>query len=74
MIDKNNLKTYTRFQIIRPASSQPEMLALLLLSLGCLVTVNVNWLFLTVLWVGLQFVIVIFSDHTHILLDLALGL
>ena len=25
------------------------------------------WLFLTVLWVGLQFVIVIFPDHTHLL-------
>ena len=34
-----------------------ELVALLLLSLGCLVTVNVLRLFLTVLWVGLRFVI-----------------
>ena len=44
-----------------------EHVALLLLSFGCLVTVNVLWLFLTVPWVGLQFVIVVFSDHTHLL-------
>ena len=33
----------------------------------CLVTVNVLWLFLTVLWVGRQFVIVELLDHTHFL-------
>ena len=33
--------------------------------LPCLVTVYVLWLFLTVTWVGLQLVIVVFSDHTH---------
>ena len=43
-----------------------EIVALLLLSFGCLVTVNVLWLFLTVPWVGLQFVIVVFPDHTHL--------
>ena len=31
----------------------------------CNVTVNVLWLFLTVLWAGLQYVIVVFLDHTH---------
>ena len=31
----------------------------------CLVTFEVLWLFLTVLWVGLQCVIVVFPDHTH---------
>ena len=31
----------------------------------CLVTFGVSWLFLTVLWVGLQSVIVVFPDHTH---------
>ena len=36
------------------------------LSSGCLVTVNVLWLFLTVPWVGLQCVILLFSDHTHL--------
>ena len=32
-----------------------------------IVTVSVLWLFLTVPWVGLQRVIVIFPDHTHLL-------
>ena len=49
-----------------------ELIVLLLLSFGCLVTVNVLWLFLTVLWVGLQFVIVVFPDHTHLLYDTCL--
>ena len=44
-----------------------ELVALLLLSFGCLVTVNVLWLFLKVPWVGLQFVIVVFADHTHLI-------
>ena len=33
----------------------------------CLVTFGALWLFLTVLWVGLQCVIVVFPDHTHLL-------
>ena len=45
-----------------------ELDALLLLSLGCLVTVRVRWLFLAVPWVGLQFVIVVFPDHAHLLI------
>ena len=45
-----------------------ELIALLLLSLECLVTVNVLWLFLAVPWVSLQYVIVIFPNHTHLLL------
>ena len=45
-----------------------ELVALLLLPLGCLVTVNVFRLFLTVPRVGLQFVIVVFLDHIHLLL------
>ena len=45
-----------------------ELVALLLLShLQTLVTVNVVWLFLTVAWVGLQCMIVVFPDHTHLL-------
>ena len=39
--------------------------ALLLLPYRCLVTVIVLWLFLTVSWVGLQCVIVVFPDNTH---------
>ena len=42
-----------------------ELVALLLLSFGCLVTVNVLWLFLTVPWVGLQYVIVVCPNRTH---------
>ena len=38
-----------------------------LLSFGCHVAVNVLWLLLTVSWAGLQFVIVVFHDHTHLL-------
>ena len=38
---------------------------MLLLSYGCLVTVYVLWLFLTVPCVGLQCLIVVFPDHTH---------
>ena len=38
-----------------------ELVALLLLSFRCLVTVNFLWLFLTVPWIGLQCVIVVLS-------------
>ena len=35
---------------------------------NCLLeTVSVLWLFLTMLWVGLHCVIVVFPDHTHLL-------
>ena len=44
-----------------------ELVALLLFSYGCLVTVNVLWLFRTVPWVGLQCVIVVFPNHIHLL-------
>ena len=40
-----------------------EFVALLSLSSLCLM--SVVWLFLAVLWVDLQFVIVVFTDHTH---------
>ena len=36
--------------------------------LQIIVTINVMWLLLTVSWVGLQCVIVVFPDHTHLLL------
>ena len=45
-----------------------HLVALLLLSYRCIVTINVLWLFLTVPCVGLQCVIVVFPDHTHLLL------
>ena len=43
------------------------MVDLLFLSFGCHVTVYILGLFLTVPWVGLQCVIVVFPDHTHLL-------
>ena len=42
-----------------------ELVALLSLSSWCLVVVV--WLFLALPWVCLQFVIVVFLDHTHLL-------
>ena len=44
-----------------------KLVALLLLSYRCIVTINVLWLFLTMPWVGLQCVIVVFPDHTYLL-------
>ena len=44
-----------------------ELVALLLLSIRCLVNVNVLWLFFTLPWAGLQCVIVVFPDHIHLL-------
>ena len=50
-----------------------NLVALLLLSYRCLVTVNVLWLFLTVPWVGLLCVIAVFPDHYSLfVLDLLL--
>ena len=46
-----------------------ELVALLLLSYGCLVTVNILCLFLAVPWVGLRCVLVVFPDHTHLLYE-----
>ena len=42
-----------------------ELVALLSLSSWC--PVIVVWLFLAVAWVCLQFVIVVFPDHTHLI-------
>ena len=44
-----------------------DMAALLLLPCGCLIAVYVLWLFLAVLLFGLQCVIVVFPDHTHLM-------
>ena len=45
------------------------MVALLLLSFGRLVSVSDLWLFLAVLRVIMLCVIVVFPDHTHLLLS-----
>ena len=42
-----------------------KLVAFLLLSYICIATIDVMWFFLTVPWVGLQYVI--FLDHTHLL-------
>ena len=42
-----------------------ELVAKVLSLSSCLVIVV--WLFLTVPWICLQFVIVVFTDHTHLL-------
>ena len=49
----------------RVLTSKRKLVALLSLSFWCLVMVV--WLFLAVPWVCLRFVIVVFSDHTHLL-------
>ena len=44
-----------------------QLVAMLLLFFRYLVIVNALWIFLMVTWVGLQFVIVVFPDHTQLL-------
>ena len=46
-----------------------KLLDLLLLSYRCIVTINVMWLFLAGPWVDLQYVFVVFPDHTHLLFE-----
>ena len=58
----------SRFAII--LKRKRKLVALLLLSYKCIVTLNVLWLFFTVPWVGLQCVIVVFPDYTHLLFEM----
>ena len=60
------LCVYSSFAII--LKRKRKMVALLLLSYICIITIHVLWLFLTVPLVGRQSVIVVFTDHTHLLL------
>ena len=46
-----------------------DLFTLLVLGNGCPVTVNVMWPFLTMPWVGLLCVIVLFSDHNFFLFN-----
>ena len=55
------LYVHSSFAII--SMGKRELVALLSLSSCCLMIVV--WLFLTMPWVCLQFVIVVFPDHTH---------
>ena len=57
------LYVHSSFAII--LMGKRELVALLSLSSWCLLIVV--WLFLAVPWVCLQFVIVVFPDHTHLL-------
>ena len=59
------LCVHSSFAII--LKRERKLVVWLLFCYRCLVTVNVLWLFLMVLWVGLQCVIVVFPDHTHLL-------
>ena len=62
-----NIYVLSSFAII--LTGKRELVALLSLSSWCLVIVV--WLFLAVSWVCLQFVIVVFPDHTHLLFQCA---
>ena len=50
-----------------------KLVVLLLLSYSCIVTINVLRHFLTVSWVGLQCVIVVFSGHIRLLFPSFIG-
>ena len=58
------LRVHSSFEII--LKRKRKLVAMLLLSYRCIVTINIMWLLLTVPWVGLQFVIVVFPDPTHL--------
>ena len=58
---------YVHFSFAINLKRKRKRIALLLLSYRCIVTINVLWLFLTMSWVGLQCVIVVFPDLTHLL-------
>ena len=62
------LSVHSSFAVI--LKKKRKLATLLLLSYRCIVTLNVLWLFLTVPWVGLQYVIVVLPDHTHLLFDI----
>ena len=57
------LCVHSSFEII--LKRKRKLVALILLSYRGIFTISVLWLFLTVLLVGLQSPIVVFSDHTH---------
>ena len=61
------LCVHSSFSII--LKRKRKLVILLLLSYRCIFTINVLWLLLTVPWVGLQCVIVVFPDHTHFFID-----
>ena len=60
------LCVHSSFAIILKRKRKLVTLLLFLIDV-LIVTLNVLWHFLTVPWVGLQFVIVVYTDHTHLL-------
>ena len=67
------LSVHSSFAII--LKRKRKLIALLLLSYRCIVSIiNVLWLFIMVLWFGLQCVIVVFPDHTHFSYELQMFL
>ena len=63
----NSLLAELHILLNGPSAELHMLVAFLLLSYRCIVTINVLWLFITVPWVGLQCFIVVFPDHTHLL-------
>ena len=61
------LCVHSSFAAILKRKRKVFALLLHVLSFICIVTINVLWLFLTVLCVGLQCVIVVFHDHSNLL-------
>ena len=59
------LCVHSNFAII--LKRKRKLVALHLLSYRCIIYITVLWIFLTVPWVGLQCVFVVFPDHTHLL-------
>ena len=51
-----------------------KLVAFVVFSYRRIVTMNVLWLFLSVPWVDLQYVFVVFPDHTHLLFGVFFGL
>ena len=60
---------YVHFSFAIVFMGKKELVALLGLSPWCLLVVV--WLFLAVSWVFLQFVILVFHDHAHLLFIIA---
>ena len=60
---------YVPFSFAIILMGKRELVALLSMSSWCLE--SVVWLYLAVPWVSLQFVIVVFPDHTHLLFFIA---
>ena len=59
------LCVYSSFAIV--LKRKRKLVPLLLLSYKCTVIINDLWLFRMMPWVGLQCVIVVLPDHTHLL-------